>query len=188
MKMAALFKFYRAKRIVYEYLPDQNTFQAGAGQVAIPYAYWLMNRDGVSGTGTTPNQYRAAGARPVKFTQKLLISYKPNTVQISDIVQSSSIPAGSNQNVSIGRTPLYDKWFSTEGLSDPGAGYIAGTVSRGDGSTIPLSQPAFTLPVVMYMGHDVFFEQTGAPIEDVIGRFSISVEWEFKVPRFDEAT
>lgn len=176
MAMAKLFKFYRAKRVIYEYRPDQNTFQAGAGQVAIPYAYYIMNRSGMNSSGQTIPEYLAMGARPIKFTQKLLVSYKPNTIQISDVLQAP-IPS-SGGTVSIGRTPLYDKWYSTDGLNFP-ASYIDTSFPISN----PALQPANNMSVVQYFGHDIYFEQA-APAEADIGSLSITVEWEFKVPNY----
>lgn len=184
LKMAQLFKFYRLKRVIYECLPDQTTFQAGAGAVNIPYVYYVMNRDGMAQTGLTPAQYKAAGARPIKFTQKILIAYKPNTVQISDVLLASSIPIGSNNNTTIGRTPVYDKWYSTQGILAPNANYVAPTVDRSDGSVAPFQQIANNLSIVQYFGHDIFFEQQGGAAETELGRFTVTCEWEFKVANF----
>jgi len=174
MAMAKLFKFYRCKRVIYEYRPDQNTFQAGAGQTAIPYAYYIMNRSGMNSSGQSLPEYLAMGARPIKFTQKILISYKPNTVAISDVLASQI----AQQNVTVGRTPLYDKWYSTDGLNFP-ASYIDTSVGIGN----PAVQPANNMAVVQYFGHDIFFQQQ-APAEADIGNLSITVEWEFKVPNY----
>jgi len=174
MAMAKLFKFYRIKRVIFEYRPDQNTFQAGAGQVAIPYAYYIMNRSGMNSSGQTLPEYLAMGARPIKFTQKLLISYKPNTIQVSDVLASQV----GQQNVTVGRQPLYDKWYSTDGLNFP-ASYIDTSIGIGN----PAVQPANNMSVVQYFGHDIYFSQQ-APAEADIGTSSVTVEWEFKVPNY----
>lgn len=179
MAMAKLFKFYRAKRVIYEYRPDQNTFQGGAGQVAIPYAYYIMNRSGANSSGQAINQYLASGARPIKFTQKILVSYKPNTVHIADVVMTQL----QGQNISIGRTPIYDAWYATDGLANPPA-YTGSITAIGvPGPT----QPAISLSVVQYFGHDIIFEQTQGAEAD-IGSLTVTVEWEFKVPNFQAIT
>lgn len=181
MKMAELFKFYRCKRVMFEYLPDQTTFQAGNAQVVIPYAYYAMNRDGTS-SFNTKYEYLAAGARPIKFTKKILVSYKPNLAQVIDLLQTSSIPTGSSQNVSIGRTPIYDKWISTDGIGTD-TNFVAATEPRADGSAPPYQQPAANLSIVQYFGHNILFDQQGT-VETTLGYTSLTVEWEFKVPRF----
>lgn len=174
MAMAKFFKFYRCRRVIYEYRPDQNTFQAGIGQVAIPYAYYYMNRDGANGTGQQLNQYQAAGARPIKFTKKLLISYKPNTVHIADVMMNPVVGGVG----AIGRTPIYDAWYATDSLQNA-PGYLSTVVAVGN----PLTQPATTMSVVQYFGHDIIFDQQ-APAEGDVGSLTVTVEWEFKVPAF----
>lgn len=174
MAMARLFKFYRAKRIIWEYRPDQTTFQAGAGQVSIPYAYYVMNRDGATSTGQTVANYLNLGSRPIKFTQKILVSYKPNTVQISDLI--STPQAGAN--ITVGRQPVFDKWYSTDGLGQ------TASISSVQPMNSPLLQPAFNVSAVQYFGHDIYFDQGGANPESTIGDVSVTVEWEFKVPAY----
>ncbi len=119
MLMARLFKFYRCKRIVYDYVPLSNTFQdapTGAGpNPSIPYFYYNMNRDGAAGGDNTLNQFLADGVRPIKFTKKIVIAYKPNLAQILNVADAGS--PGTNV-YTVGLTPVYDRWLSTDGLNN----------------------------------------------------------------------
>jgi len=178
--IARFFKYYRCKQIVYDYDPLSNTFQdeASGGSPTIPYMYYNMNRDGSSNGDQNLADFLAAGARPIKFTKKIVVAYKPNLAQLINAVDNGQ---PSNLNVySLGSTPIYDKWLSTDGLQDV----------DGIGTTEPIENAALPAPLVItqsvpqppYYGHNVFFMQdtTGASIN--VARKSITVIWEFKEP------
>ena len=170
--LSANFKYYRAKRVVWTYLPEYNTFQTGAAQVSIPQMSMIMNRTG-DNTVWTPAEYDAQGAVPKTFTKKRVIAYKPSLVQS---IQYSMNPAlGNNNGTNVGARALYNEWIAT-----------------GDYSTTML--PAGSLPtviptineVVLYYGHSIYWSVTStAPDEPRLAQVYCEVEWEFKDPLFN---
>lgn len=183
--MARLFKYYRCKKIVYDYVPNSNTFQdaASGNSPTIPYFYYNMNRDGASGGDNTLNQFLADGVRPIKFTKKLVIAYKPNLSQLISVVDNGK-PTNIN-TFALGSTPIYDKWISTDGLQ-------AGQAGSWTGSTEPVSNVPIdttgtlnvlnTIAIPPYYGHNIFIVQDDVGASITVGRKSITVIWEFKEP------
>lgn len=178
--LARFFKYYRCKQIVYDYDPLSNTFQDEVAGVSptIPYMYYNMNRDGSSNGDQNLADFLAAGARPIKFTKKIVIAYKPNLSQLINAVDNGS---PGNLNVySLGSTPIYDKWLSTDGLQDV----------DGIGLTEPVENAVLPNPLVItqsvpqppYYGHNVFFVQDETGAATTVARKSITVIWEFKEP------
>lgn len=180
--MARLFKFYRCKQIVYDYMPNSNTFQdaASGNSPTIPYMYYNMNRDGAAGGDNTLNQFLADGVRPIKFTKKIVIAYKPNLAQLVNVVDNG-VPA--NLNVyTLGSTPIYDKWISTDGLQN--VSYI-GQTEAVDNAPLDLSgtlRVGQTIAIPPYYGHNVYFVQDDAGASATVGHKSVTVIWEFKEP------
>ncbi len=185
-QVAACFKFYRLKKVIYEYTPDYNTYQAGASATTetIPYMYYMMNRDGSDSSGIVLAQYRNAGARPVKFTKKITISYKPNLIKanglIVTLVPSTSLYNGNN-------TPVYDEWISTAGLQRPNSPSWAGQVSdlpvAAQGTIVNPYVPPDMVNVLPYYGHVFYFDQAVSPVgATAVGFLSTTCIWEFKEP------
>lgn len=176
--MARLFKFYRCTKIVYDYVPLSNTYQdAATGQnPTIPYFYYNMNRDGAAGGDNTLAQFLADGVRPIKFTKKIVIAYKPNLSQVINVADGGS---PTSNTYTLGLTPVYDKWLSTDGLQD--VGFV--------GSTEPVAAQSIAPNVVLqsiaappYYGHNFFIVQDDTGTGTTVGRTSVTCVWEFKEP------
>lgn len=180
LAMARLFKFYRLSKVVYDYNPDANTYQAGNNttQETIPFMHYQMNRDGSNQSGLTLAQLQAAGTRPIKFTKKIVIAYKPNLVQACQLVVHTGTP---NTYFNGNNIPIYDKWISTIGLQN-GANSFGGTVESMP-STVGITQFPNQINVVPYHGHTYFFDQSVSPAgAATVGYLTITCQWEFKEP------
>lgn len=183
MLIAQNFKFYRAKRIVWEYNPDATVFQAGTGATAVPYAYYNMNRDGNTSSDISLQQLLSAGARPIKFVKKLTLHYKPNLSQAITVADNQN-PDMTNTFV-LGNTPIYDKWISTAGLANP-TSYVYDPSNFIDNAPSGGVQALQTISCPQYFGHNILFQQLGTA-ENSLGFVTITVEWEFKDPVLNKA-
>jgi len=203
VQLCRFFKFYRAKRIVYDYMPENNVSQANTqtkdaqgnvisstASVQIPYMYYMMNRDGSQYSSDSLGQFDNTGCRTIKFTKKIVIAYKPNLAQLINVIQPNV--QGPVQAVyNLGATPIYDKWISTNGIGAP--------IGNNQYINIGLTEPpnsvqAFqsqNMPYVRnaptYYGHDFYLEQyNGLNSETTVslpcGWSTVTVEWEFKEP------
>ena len=163
------FKFYRAKRVSWTYLPDYNTFQSGAGSVSVPQASLIMNRTGDS-TIWTPAEYDAQGAVPKQFNKKMVVAYNPNIVQSIQYV-NQAVPTAYTGNV--GARPIYGEWINT-------SSYNRVIAIPGGSAFIPEQNN-----LLLYQGHSMYWYVTStAPSEPAIGSVICEVEWEFKDPLF----
>ena len=167
------FKFYRAKRVSWTYLPDYNTFQVGAGSVSVPQVSLIMNRTGDS-TIWTPAEYDAQGAVPKQFNKKMVVAYNPNIVQSIQYINNSTAPTPFTGNV--GARPVYNEWINTGSynrvVNTPGAPPAIGIIPEQNN-------------LLLYQGHSMYWYVTStAPSEPAIGSVICEVEWEFKDPLF----
>lgn len=185
-QVAACFKFYRLKKVIYEYTPDYNVYQAGASATTetVPYMYYMMNRDGSDTSGVNIAQLRNAGARPVAFKKKIVISYKPNLIKANSLIvtltPNTSLYNGNN-------TPVYDQWISTSGLQHPGSPSWAGQVTdlpiAAQGTIVNPLVPPDMVNVLPYYGHGFYFDQAVSPVgATAVGFLTITCIWEFKEP------
>ncbi|ALE29676.1 coat protein [Lake Sarah-associated circular virus-24] len=178
------FKFYRAKKAHYRFIPVSNVYQSNgtSTSIAMPQFQMIMNRTGDNAVWT-PAEYDAQGAMAESFTRTKTFKYKPNLVQAvqvqADRAAAPTIPIplpfalASSQLRQVGTRPLYDAWlacpFSTiqtlGGIADPNVD-IYGDV-RGE---------------ILYWGHSVTITTpngTGTACE-----VYLEVEWEFKDPMY----
>lgn len=175
--LASQYKFYRATKVEYMYVPAYNTFQDGAG-FSIPYIFTVMNRNGeqLPASSMTKAQIERMGATPTKFSKTLVKCYKPNT--LAGTASQHKIVAGTNPTGNPGGlinwtfTPKYDEWLSSEILfTTPGQSSAGGNTMQSAGFA-----PA------NYYGHWSYISQSGAG-SDTLGTLIIKVHWEFKEPR-----
>lgn len=163
------FKFYRAKRVVWTYLPDYNTFQSGAGSTSMPSMAFIMNRTG-DDTSWTIAEYDAQGATPKLFAKKRVIAYAPNIVQS---VQYLANPGGLPPYVgNVGTRPVFNQWLAT-GTFNQDVLSPAGPVIVPNASTY-----------LKYYGHSIYWTATNAVSGQELGTAFCEVEWEFKDPLF----
>jgi len=185
--VAACFKFYRLKSVVYEYVPDAINYQAGVNATTetVPYMYYMMNRDGSDAAGAGGiASFQNAGARPIKFTKAIRIAYKPNLIKANQLIvtlnPSTSLYNGNN-------TPVYDQWISTIGLQHPNSPSWAGNQTDmpeyAEGTETNPLVPPDQINVLPYYGHLLMFDQQVSPVGATsVGYLSITCVWEFKEP------
>lgn len=171
------FKFYRAKRVAWTYLPDYNTYQVGAATVSLPQCSLIMNRTGDS-TVWTPAEYDAQGAVPKQFNKKMVVAYKPNIVQSIQYINNSTAPTPYVGN--IGSRPVYGEWINTGSynrqVNTPGVPPALGLIAEANN-------------LMLYQGHSMYWYVTNtAPGEPNLGTVICEVEWEFKDPLFIAGT
>ena len=174
--LASQYKFYRATKVEYMYIPSYNTFQEGSGST-IPYIFTVMNRSGeqLPASGLSKAQIERMGATPVKFNKTVLKTYKPNilvgTASTHKLVQGTNPTGYPGGVINWSFTPKYDEWLSTEILGTTPA------IANPGGPTI--TQAGFAPPT--YYGHWSYLQQD-RPTE-TLGTLVIKVHWEFKEPR-----
>lgn len=172
MAVSKNFKYFRAKRVVWTYIPDYNTFQSGTATVSMPQMSMIMNRTG-DNTLWTPAEYDAQGAVPKTFISKRVIAYKPNLVQ--SIQYTINPTLGTNSGHNLGARPLYNEWIATGDF----------TVSQLPAGSLPTLIPTIN-ETVQYYGHSIYWEVTNTATElPPLGRVFCEVEWEFKDPLYN---
>lgn len=175
LSLAAQFQFYRATKVEYIYEPLFNTYQEGAGGISIPYLYYSMNRKGAETQIASKEALMRRGAVPIKFTKRIEIGYKPNTLM--GTVAGHQISPGSNDSIlhqGWSYTPVYDKWQSTEVLTT-GSFQVAPAAANTDITR------AYARPTTYY-GHDFFIDQHAGDGDKFAGKLTARVHWEFKMP------
>jgi len=180
--VASNFKYFRAKRCVWKYIPMYNTYQ---GQISdslqVPQIQFIMNRTGDI-TLWTQAEYDAQGASPVTFTKTRTVAYKPNLVQvIQQIPQNFAISpspdqvgTGSADTFALGSVAKYDMWLATTLFPiQQSAPYSTYGVDISNSANM-----------ARYHGHSMFFNAPGTSDDAHIARVYLEVEWEFKDPLF----
>jgi len=212
--VATQYRWFRAKKVEWIYQPYYNTFQEQATDsgAVIPHILSIMNRNqtfttsGSIGTPVITKQLlEEMGAKPIKFTKDITISYKPNWCMPG--LQAATFNTEGPPNYHIGSRSLgmttSTKWLSTAGLgfNTAGAGTqvvntqeIAAVVPPENSNLGPYVQTngiagstviaGNTPGDVVYNGHLFYIEQsdTVAPSSQSIGRLTARVHWEFKQP------
>lgn len=193
-RLASLYKFYKADYVEWEYTPQYNTFQDDLAESnqQIPYMYSIMNRTqdaNIVPTAQTVQFMQSMGVSPKKFTNKVVIRYKPNWCSPGLIMQRL------NPNPS---TPFLD------GIASSGLRANYGWLASPD--TDPLGNPSTTMSVVdpasstfpagfnipqnfpgstVYNGHLTFFTQGPAfTTKQQVGSVVCRVKWSFKQPSY----
>jgi hypothetical protein len=180
--MSSLFKFYRAKRVVYTYTPFYNTFQEGAGAgvggPAKPQMYCAMNRSGDLQPFTLA-QVLELGVKPIPFSKNLQIAYKPNWL-IGGLANGESLNNPNAQVITNGAKVSYD-WLPTASIIlDPGSQRPPSLgIQTNINTGIYLSQTSVQVSPT-YQGHRIYISQPNAPVNTAIALETITVEWEFK--------
>ena len=192
--LAKNFRFYKAAKVKWEYMPYYNTFQEGnsTGTVSKPQMYFMMNRDQnnfwQSETPTTQLfAIQSAGADPVPFTNNKEIIYRPNWCSpgISALAFSPVAAIGGGavdavvNVVSCGLKKQYG-WLPTPDTDlynnpkvyNPTTG--AYDLSGNQIKTSPTANAA-----VVYNGHDFYIQQEREPLTPVC-KVVMTVEWLFK--------
>ena len=192
--LAKNFRFYKAAKVKWEYMPFYNTFQEGnsTGTVAKPQLYFMMNRDQnnfwqTESPTTQLFAIQSAGADPMPLTSNKEIVYRPNWCSpgISALAFSpvSAVGGGAvnavTNVVSCGLKKQYG-WLPTPDLDlynnpkvyNPTTG--AYDLSGNSVNTSPTANAA-----VVYNGHDFYIQQVNEPNTPVC-KVVCTVEWLFK--------
>jgi len=169
-EIAKNFKYFRAKRCVWRYVPRFNTYQSFASGTApaIPDMTMIMNRTGDL-TIWTQAEYNAQGAMPTTFTKQKTVSYKPNLVQslLQAPINPGNLPGGY---WTLGATPKYDIWLATNVFANE--------------IQVPYPSPLINGPTARYQGHSMIFTGQGYVDGASIAEVYLEVEWEFKDPYY----
>jgi len=185
---AALYKFYKADWCEWEYQPRYNLYSTAGPTV--PYMYMAMNRtqDATIGLGpTTAQQFMTSqGAVPRKFTNKIVIRYRPNWCSPGLILARPNVATGDLNGVAQMGVRVQYGWVSC-----PDNVYTAGSVNTVQNILQPsatstpsgfVSVPNFP-QAVQYNGHYTWFDDSGADAEPC-GDIVLRVKWSFKNPSF----
>lgn len=80
--VAKAYQFYRITKIEVKFIPHADTFTQGAN-TTIPTLYWLIDRnENTLFSSTGFDQIREAGAKPIRFDDKMVrVSWRPNVLQ-----------------------------------------------------------------------------------------------------------
>ena len=188
--LAKNFKFYRAKKVKWEYMPLYNTFQENNSVAAVgkPQMYIMMDRDQDTKfqSLSAPNalfSIQCAGADPVPFVKNREIIYKPNWCSpgLTAVGYTPGVPPAPqtvNAVYSLGLkkqfgwlpTPNKDAWQSPD-ASNSVQNPLSGFTNIG---MAPILNGA-----VVYNGHNLYIQQDNDP-EVPVGKCVVTVEWEFK--------
>lgn len=181
-EVAANFRFYRAKRVVWKYEPLFNLYTDG-GVDSLPYLYAVMNRT-QDNFGESANQLRQMGAVPQVFNSTKTIAYKPNWCA-QGLGTYTQVGGPGNPITSINGTGLrkcYD-WLECPRLGGQDSTQtITPNVSIGAAGVTAMANYTSS---VLYNGHNVRFDQVLAQGTADICRLTVTVEWEFKGPKVD---
>jgi len=194
LRTAIQFKWYRAKRVTYTYEPFFNTFQEGGGgavpntQSTKPYMYFLMNRTQDAITKTVP-LFLQCGSQPQPFTKKLELSYRPNWLTPGlQVITGTSAPAFGT--VSLGARTCYDWLPCPNAITNNVAAFdavipVIGPSAYNDPAVDMYPAPPATYTNIstggaVYNGHQFIVDQAKTTDGQPIGRYIVTVEWEFK--------
>lgn len=170
--IAKNFKYYRAKYVVWTYIPEYNTFQSSVGNSTMPQMSMIMNRTG-DNTLWTPADYDAQGAVPKAFSRKRVIKYKPNLCSPLNVTLSavSPDPTPTPTTGTLGNIPVYDKWVGTGGYAvDNTLGGATELIIRSDKTP--------------YYGHSAYWYVSTVGNTLPLATVFCEVEWEFKDPMY----
>lgn len=156
-----------------------NTFQEGLAYTK-PYMYNIMNRQ-QEALNSGRNNFLAAGAKPVQFTSKKVISYRPNWCSPGIPVYKGNLSIGQVNALAVtGVTPQYG-WLSTKSINittqdnaiDTNQALINDTQYSGAFNNATNN--------VTYNGHWTYLDmQTNNAPSNPIGRLVCVVTWKFK--------
>lgn len=189
-KLAANFKWYKAKSVEWSLEPLFNTFTDDGTPQSIPYLYTKMNRTQDS-IAVSLQDLQASGMKPQKLTSKKVMKYVPNWCSPGLLSIGTS-----NQGTSGGQ--VYVNAVSQNGLK-PQYGYLPCStynppLGNTDGASMePILTPntpllptsvAVTTNQVIYNGHEIFLDQILSNPTIQVARITCTVTWEFKDPNF----
>ena len=182
-QVAVNYRWYKAEYVEYEYTPFANVFSAESAST-IPYMFSAMNRTQRADIPVDSANYErfmlSQGATPKKFTNKIVIRYKPNWCAAGLQAYTTSNVSGTTVVTSIaqvGQKQSYD-W-----LPCPDSNGIPGSIypSQTNYNNVPFGSVAGTLVnSVTYNGHQTLFLQASPVDPTEVADLVIRVKWVFK--------
>ena len=193
--IAKNFKFYKAAKVKWEYMPFYNTLQQNNSTAVVtkPQLYWVMNRD----QDPTFEQRNSAdalfsmnnqGVDPIAFTRNLEIIYRPNWC--SPGITALTFSPVSNPNggttqvvtnvISLGLKKQFS-WLPTPNLDDYNTNRYNPTTAP-DYNGVPINTSPTNNAGVIYNGHNLYIVQENEPDVPVC-KVICTVEWLFKGPK-----
>lgn len=79
------YQFFRIKNVKLTFKPLADTFQAGAAG-ALPYLYYLIDKNGIAQNYTSAEQLKRSGAVPHRFDDKsIIVNYRPAVLEAVEL-------------------------------------------------------------------------------------------------------
>ena len=120
MEVAHAYKYYRAKKVEVMFVPYSNISQIGGVAASrLPQLYKTVDR--VVNMNIAPNEGEMLerGVKPVLFNKLQRLAFKPNLLQLIQLVSNQPADGGNNPlgiNVlgAENSYPIFDKWLPTQ--------------------------------------------------------------------------
>lgn len=187
-KVAANFKWYKAKSVEWTLEPLFNTFTDDGTPQSIPYLYQKMNRT-QDNIAVSLQDLQASGMKPQKLTSKKVLKYVPNWCSPGLITYSlDANNAAIAQLYQNGLKPQYG-YLPCSTFSPPLASTLGNQMTplqTDDTPIAPIVAPVVTNQV-LYNGHEIFLDQILSSPTIQVARMTCTVVWEFKDPNFSYA-
>jgi hypothetical protein len=188
--VAPNFKFVKPKLVEWTFEPLYNVFQeassGGTYAPTIPYMYTVMNRTQDASIGGL-RDFQAQGAKPRKFTTKVVIRYKPNWCS-AGLLQTNIVSPGVVNNVTSQGLKCEYGYTKCPTVLYPGG--VPPTSFPID-TNVPLPadfsnpdtvQGSITNNSMLYNGHLVYFDTQSSGNQPNVCRVTATVHWHFKGP------
>jgi len=188
--VAQNFKYYRAKKVKWEYMPLYNTFQEGllgANSVGKPQFYMMMNREqNQKFSSLAPIDalfaIQTSGSDPSAFVKNREIIYKPNWCSpgLSALTITLDPPnlGTVNSVVSLGSKKQFG-WLPTPNNDVYRQPDVPNFILNPTNTNVPYTTAAQLNAAVVYNGHNFYIQQANEP-NNKVGKVVVTVEWEFK--------
>lgn len=185
MEVAHAYKYYRCAKVDVTFIPFANINSIGGGGGAgtrIPQLYRVIDRVNNMEIATSEAEMLERGSRPIMFTKKNSISFKPSLLQqiqfdVNQPSDGGGVALGITSLSALNSTPIFNKWLPTQ----QSYGYAPRPGSYQIGDT--LTQNATNPYALRYYGLTWFLSQDGAPVGTSLGQIQVRVTWEFKGAR-----
>lgn len=185
MEVAHAYKYYRCAKVDVTFIPFANINSIGGGGGAgtrIPQLYRVVDRVNNMEIAETEAEMLERGSRPIMFTRKTSIAFKPSLLQqiqfdVNQPADGGGRPLGITSISALNSTPIFNKWLPTQ----QSYGYPQAGAPPQTGDT--LTQNAVNPYALRYYGLSFFLAQDGAVVGTSLGQIQVRVTWEFKGAR-----
>ena len=188
--IAPNFKMVKPKLVEWTFEPLYNTFQeassGGTYAPSISYMYSVMNRTQDASIGGLYD-FQAQGAKPRKFTSKVVIRYKPNWCS-AGLLQTNIVSPGVVNNVTSQGLKCEYGYVKCPTVLYPG-GVPPSTFPIDTNTPLPADfgnpdtvQVGITNNSMLYNGHLVYFDTQSTGNQANVCRITVTVHWHFTGP------